>query len=499
MSNNEKIFIYEINTRVWLRDLAVKYKKSIELGDVPQEEIKNIASLGFNAVWLMGIWSPSEMSRSVACAHPGLRAEFISALPDLNESDICASPYAIKDYQVNPLLGGNEGLNSFRTALKKYGIKLILDFVPNHTGMDHSWVKSHPDYYIQGTSEELKFDPSSFFAAGTSKNPVVLAHGKDPYFPGWTDTAQLNYFNVKLRKAQVKTLLAIAQLCDGVRCDMAMLVMNEIHFQVWGSRAIMPQAKEVTEEFWPAAIKNVKKQYPEFMFIAEAYWMKEGPLQQMGFDYTYDKALYDWLKNGEIHQIASYLQRTGIDYQKKCLRFIENHDESRAGAVMSKDHHKSAALVISTLPGSTLYHEGQLEGCRRRVPVQLGRRSAEVCDIELNDFYKKLLSEVTSDTFRKGKWNMLIPVCAWGGNYSCVNYLLWLTEVNEKVWLTAVNYSPNPGQCYVMLPLEITSREKVIFRDILGDAVYERDGNELASKGLYLDLEPWQCHLFKIE
>lgn len=489
--------IYEINTRVWLKELTESLEKNIDLSNVPEDILKSFSDAGFNALWLMGVWKPSVIGREVAKNHEGLKNEFLGALPDLKESDILASPYAVGDYTVSDALGGDEGLKKFRKSAEKYNLKIILDFVPNHTGMDFPWVTEHPDYYIQGTVEDFQRDPHTFFNAGSNKNPIILAHGKDPYFPAWTDTAQLNYFNPDLRKAQIKLLNHLADICDGIRCDMAMLMMNEIHIQVWGDRLFGAKNSVIPNEFWAEAIKEVKTTHKNFLFIAESYWMKEGLLQQLGFDYTYDKALYDWLKEDDINSIKNYVS-SFYDYQKKCIRFIENHDEPRAANTFSIEQNKTSALITSTLPGAMLWHEGQLEGFKVRCPVQLGRRRKEAVNTELKSYYTKLLDTLKSDAFHKGDWLNYQPLMAWEGNYSNNNFLIWSWQSGKEFYLAVANLSPFRSQCYVKLQEESIHNGINTLTDSLSSDVYERSGTELCDKGLYLDIEPWHRHLFKI-
>ena len=177
---------------------------------------------GFDAVWLMGVWARSPAGVRIAMANPELVSSFRDALADFEPDDVVGSPYCIRDYVVDPALGGPDGLAAARAALAERGLGLILDFVPNHVAPDHPWTTSHPDRFIQGTPDDLR-DAASFFEV----EGRVLANGRDPYFPAWPDVAQLNAFSPSLRAAVIDTLQQIAEQCDGVRCDMAMLVMND--------------------------------------------------------------------------------------------------------------------------------------------------------------------------------------------------------------------------------------------------------------------------------
>ena len=224
--------IYEINTWVWLNELSRKYNRSVTLATVPAEEWSLLSSFGFDAVWLMGVWQRSPAGIAIANRNPDLLTDFRRALPDFRPEDNVGSPYCIRRYVVDEHLGGPEGLAVARRELARRGLKLILDFVPNHVAPDHPWVLQHPECFIQGTEEDLRREPASFMAAG----PRVLACGRDPYFPAWPDVLQLNAFQPGLRQAVSETFAAIADQSDGVRCDMAMLFINSIFERTWGNR-----------------------------------------------------------------------------------------------------------------------------------------------------------------------------------------------------------------------------------------------------------------------
>ncbi|HYX48683.1 MAG TPA: alpha-amylase family glycosyl hydrolase, partial [Ktedonobacteraceae bacterium] len=373
--------VYEINTWVWLNDLSSKYKCTITLGTVPSQEWDAIAALGVDAVWLMGVWERSPEGIAIANENAGLQDDFRRALPDYTPADNVGSSYCVRNYSVDQHLGGPEELATARQMLTQRGLRLILDFVPNHVAKDHPWVLAHPEYFVQGTQADLDKTPDEFFeAAGT-----VIANGRDPYFPPWTDVAQLNAFSPSLRHAITETLISIAGQCDGIRCDMAMLLINSIFKRTWGTRVGEPPSAE----YWNAMINAVRLTYPNMLFMAEAYWDLEWDLQQLGFDYCYDKRLYDRIVNENAQSILQHLS-AGLDYQDKLVRFIENHDEPRAASTFSPEKERAAALILMTLPGAKLLYEGQFEGRKVRPPVFLARRPIEPINVELQSFYHQL-------------------------------------------------------------------------------------------------------------
>ena len=190
-------------------------------------------------------------------------------------------------------------------------IGLILDFVPNHTGLDHPWVASHPEYYIQGTEQQFRDNPSDFYRIErTGAGPLIVALARDPYFPPWKDLAQLNLFEPGARAALRGELRTISQHCDGVRCDMSMLMLTDIFSKTWSKflTGLAPPARE----FWLDARDAV----PGLILMAEVYWGMEGRLQELGFDFTYCKQFYDLLRNCQPPDIRAHFT-ADLNYQKK--------------------------------------------------------------------------------------------------------------------------------------------------------------------------------------
>lgn len=434
--------LYEIHTWVWLSDLAQKRGRTLDLSSVPATEWDALAAYGFDSVWLMGVWERSPAGIAIANQNESLLDDFRRALPDFRSEDNVGSPYCVRNYAVDPRLGGPEGLAMARRELAKRGMKLILDFVPNHVAPDHPWVADHPEYFIQGNAGDAERDPASY----AEVQGTVCARGRDPYFPPWPDVLQLNAFHPGLRKAVVETIAGIASQCDGLRCDMAMLLLNGIFERTWGDRA----GQRPATEFWVDLIGAIKRSYPGFLFIAEAYWDLEWELQQQGFDFCYDKTLYDRLEHGDVESIRLHLCADPA-YQEKLLRFIENHDEPRAAATFSRARQMAAAVTMSTLPGARLFHEGQFEGRKVRPPVFLARRPEEPPDPELPAFYEKLLKAIDSPVFREGLWG-LCECTGWPDNPSFQSLLAWSWQKDDDRVLIAVNLSDREAQALVRAP-----------------------------------------------
>jgi Alpha amylase, catalytic domain len=479
--------LYEINTWVWLGELSEKQEISVDLSSVPATEWDALAKLGVDAVWLMGVWERSPAGIAISNRNPNNLADFTRALPDFRPEDNVGSPYCVRQYVVDPHLGGPEGLALAREQLARRGLRLVLDFVPNHVAPDHPWVADHPECFIQGTADEARNDPASYVVVGEN----IFACGKDPYFPAWGDVLQLNAFAPGLRRAVHTILSDIARQCDGVRCDMAMLLLNSIFQRTWGNRA----GPQPAGEYWSQLISAIKREHPDFLFIAEAYWDLEWELQQKGFDFCYDKRLYDRLVHDNAESVRLHLCADPA-YQDRLLRFLENHDEPRAAATFSPAKEHAAAVVTSTLSGARMFHEGQFEGRNVRLPVFLGRRPQEPVDRALQDFYHLLLEQVADPLLHEGEWRMCERT-GWPDNQSFENVVAWRWARGSDLCLIVVNLSDHAAQANVVVAEDTLRGKQWQLNDMFSGAVYERSGDQMSSPGLYVDLQPWSYHFLR--
>jgi len=481
--------LYQINTRVRLTELSRRLGRDATLDDIPDIELDRVAGMGFDWVWLLSVWRTGPAGRQVSLTQTEWRKEFRETLPDLADEDIAGSGFAITGYVVDPALGGDAALARLRARLRERGLRLMLDFVPNHTALDHPWVEEHPEYYVAGSELSRARAPQNYVWVKRAGGDLLLAHGRDPYFPGWPDTLQLNYGNPASQEAMIAELAKIAEQCDGVRCDMAMLVLPEVFERTWGVRA---------RAFWPEATLRVRERFRDFRFMAEVYWDLEWTLQQQGFDYTYDKRLYDRLREGHARPVREHF-RAGLDFQNRLARFLENHDEPRAAATFAPEVHEAAAVITFLSPGLRFFHQGQFEGRRKRISPHLRRAPHEPVDRTLSQFYQRLLATLRRPVVRNGEWQLLEALPAWEGNWTsdCFVAFAWQGEEAERL-LVVVNYAPNQSQCHLRLPFADLAGRPWRLEDLTGDVAYERDGDDLGARGLYLDLRPWQYHVFEL-
>src|SRR5512138_541690 len=386
--------LYQINTRVWLTELAQQLGRPATLDDIPDAELDRLKEIGFDWIWFLSVWQTGCAGQQVSRANAEWRREFRDTLPDLRDEDIAGSGFAIAGYTVHTNLGGDAALARLRERLRHRGLKLLLDFVPNHVALDHPWVEEHPERFVRGSETDLAHAPQNYGRVKSRDTSIVLAYGRDPYFPGWPDTLQLDYSNPDTQDAMIGELQRIAGQCDGVRCDMAMLVLPDVFERTWGRRA---------PPFWSRATAQVRERAPGFCFMAEVYWDLEWTMQQQGFDYAYDKRLYDRLREAHARPVREHLH-AGLDYQNKLARFMENHDEPRAASTFALGPHQAAAVVTFLTPGLRFFHQGQFEGRKKRLSPHLCRGPEEPIDEKLEQFYDRLLAVMREPVVRIGQW-----------------------------------------------------------------------------------------------
>jgi hypothetical protein len=487
--------LLQINAHLWCRKFP-DTSGAIGLDRIPDQELERIAERGYDRVWLMGVWTTGDLGREIARAHPGLRTEYDRALPDWSDGDVIGSPFAVKEYRVSPSLGGPEAIKRLRGRLSDRGLGLVLDFVPNHTARDHAWVSARPELYVVATEEQALAAAQNYFTADTVRGPRRIAHGRDPYFDGWTDTAQLDFRSPQTQDALIEALEGVAAQCDGVRCDMAMLCLEDVFASTWsGHPSDGPRAAGT---FWSRAIERVRSVFPSFLFIAEAYWGTAERLWELGFDAVYDKGFYDALRSGDAGAVDRAVGDRG-DLLERGLRFLENHDEERAARAFPWPRCVAAAVAALTLPGGRLFQMGQEEGEEVRLPVQLGRSPAHEPDGRIAALYEALLPVVTSPALRTGRWRRLRPAPAGPGGRNHETLFAWVWTAGREAVFCAANLSDRPVSGRVRIAMQGLGGRRTRWRDVLDGSVYDRDGDELLGPGLFVSLESWMAHVWVLE
>ena len=481
--------LYEMHTWVWLEQLSARLGRMIKLGDVPDREWDSLAKNGFDALWLMGIWRRSAESRRLALADPANPPAFDRALPGWTPEDVVGSPYAVAGYVPDARIGTWDDIDKAREKLHARGMALFVDFVGNHTAVDNPWTRSHPEFYVQGTREDFEKDPGSFYKVQNTTGERFIALGKDPYFPPWTDTAQLNHFNPGLRAAEIADLRTIAGHCDGVRCDMAMLQLNDIFGRLWGH--LLNGTVSPPTEFWADAHAAV----PELILLAEAYWGTEGRLIDLGFSFAYDKGMYDAVRDNRIAEVRNELG-SELEVKGRLAHILENHDEARAVVVFGKAKLPGAATLMGTLPGVRFYHQGQLAGYAIHWPIQLRTVAPEPTDAAVEALFAKILRATKDDVFHAGAWKLLQITPE--GDQTFLNLIAYEWRLGDAWRVIVVNLSTEAAQGSVHFEQGHFDAKDYIFHDRLDDAKYVRKGDSLRSAGLFVRKDAFQAHLFDV-
>lgn len=483
--------LYEISALPWLFRLRKQLGRQIRVSEVPVAEWERLRALGIDLIYLMGVWRRSPAGRLLSRNQTSLFSRYDECLPGWTLDDVPGSPFSIQAYEPDPQIGSWRDLDALHRRLNDLGMRLILDIIPNHTGPDHHWIQEHPDYYIRGTLPQYRKSPGNFFIAeNASGGAEVIAYGRDPYFAPWTDTAQLNYFNPALRQAMIEQVRRISEVCDGARCDMAMLVLNDNFHQTWES--MLGSAPLPREEFWHEATTAL----PEFIWIAEAYNDSEWALQQLGFKFTYDKRLYDRLRDGFVRDAYLHL-KADWDFQVRSVRFLENHDEARAATVFGKSRLPAVAVLAATVPGMHFFNDGQFEGLHTQLVVQLVRAQEEAPDPEIQRTYERILKIANAPEFHGTGWKLIEMKDSGDRTSSDLISYTWRGDAGTK--LVVVNLGSGTASGRIYFSDDLLSASAVRFDDLLNNRSYERQTSDLKHWGLFIKLEGFAAHIFDVK
>ena len=470
--------LYELNVRTWASERATELGRAATLDDLPDTWLEHLAEHGFTWLYLMGVWPTGERARAASIADVSLRQYLVSVLPGSSEQDICGSPLAPASYACDPALGGDQALERLRDRARSFGLALMLDFMPNHVGLDHPWLAEHPQWFVRGDAGSLVREPEAWVRVGEH----IFAHGRDPFFSPWRGTVQLDYANPAVHEVMIALAAGIAARCDGLRCDVAMLLLPDVFSGTW---------RRQCQPFWKRCLDEVRALHPGTLFMAEVYWNREYELQQAGFDFTYDKILYDRLLSGESDSIRAHL-RAGHDYQGHCVRFLENHEEQRAAARFpNPDHHRGALFLTGMAPGMLLCHFGQEDGRALHSSLHTRRRPPEAGSEAHRRAYKDLLRLLGEPARQDGSWSL----CESRGGGPLLG-MLWTLQAHHSL-LVVVNASWSHS--FGHLDLGPLADRDLQLQDVFGQgAPCAVEAAMLQREGLRLELPAWGTLAFRI-
>lgn len=420
--------LYLINTRLWLNDLGVE-----SISNVSDTEWENLFEM-YDNFWFMGIYKPSQKGQENAKKY---WEQYQYYLPDIDkEKDVVSSPFAVPEYCPNPAIADNwQVWDKMVEELNRRGKKVFIDFVPNHTALDHPWVESHPEYYVQGNKQQYLDNPDHFVEIADNQGQIrYFAHGKDPYFDPWSDTLQLNYANLELQKRMEEELINLSKHADGFRCDMAVLVTPDVFLKTWGNYLSDEERQNLESSlqnrddeeqkldysFWKRVVPRLKEATTMdgkkgFELIAEAYW--EVDKIEKYFDFIYNHDLYKQIvetlgnrPNTELKSHLDYLLRNPEKNKKRWVVYTENHDEKRAVDAMDEQFSKPAAVLSAMIKDSIfMINQGQEIGCQYRAPMQVLRPRKETVNERMVKFYDDLMLMRRSEFFQTGEVKIIEP------------------------------------------------------------------------------------------
>jgi hypothetical protein len=412
------------STYVWLEQLSKKYLRHIHrLDQIPDEELKLLADRGMTALWLIGLWERSVASKTIK----RLRGQ----------ADAVASAYSLKEYQIADDLGGNAAYERLRDRAGAYGLRLASDMVPNHMGIDSSWVIEHPEWFItRGDSPfpaysfngpdlstdsraEIKLedhyydqtDAAVAFRLRTYNDQKMqfVYHGNDGTTFAWNDTAQLDYSKASVREHVIQVILHVARLFPIIRFDAAMVLAKRHVQRLWfplpgvggsiPSRAEYAMSQEefdalMPNEFWREVVDRVAVEVPGTLLLAEAFWLLEGYfVRTLGMHRVYNSAFMNMLRDEENAKYRSYLKKTvefDPDILKRYVNFMSNPDERTAADQFGAgDKYFGTCTLLATLPGLPMFAHGQIEGFSERYGMDFKEaRMQEVPDQGLINRYQ---------------------------------------------------------------------------------------------------------------
>jgi len=396
------------NTYVWLDQLSQAYQQKISrLDQIPDEELEKLARWGFTGLWLIGLWERSRASARIKQM--------------MGNPEAIASAYSLFDYRIAGDLGGEEAYNGLREKAARFGIRLASDMVPNHMGIDSSWVADHPDWFIAldyspypGYSfngldlsrddrvsiflEDHYFDRTDaavvfkLVERGSGRDYYVY-HGNDGTTMPWNDTAQLNYLLPQVREAVIQTILSVARRFPIIRFDAAM-TLAKLHYQrLWfpepGTGGAIPSRSEfgltkeqfdqlMPVEFWREVVDRVAQEAPDTLLLAEAFWLMESYfVRTLGMHRVYNSAFMNLLRNEENAKYRLIMKNTlefDPEILKRYVNFMNNPDERTAVDQFGKgDKYFGIATLMATMPGLPMFGHGQIEGFSEKYGMEFQR------------------------------------------------------------------------------------------------------------------------------
>ncbi len=544
------------NTYVWLSQLSKKYGRDIRgIDEIPDEELKKLRDWGINGLWLIGIWERSPASKKIKnlCG---------------NEEAI-ASAYSIYDYKISQDLGGEDAYETLRKKAKDYGIRIGCDMVPNHMGIDSKWMIDRPKWFIYRLDNPYPW--YTFSSHNLSSHPnleiyiedhyydrtdaavvckrvdrvsgevLYIYHGNDGTGMPWNDTIQINYLIPEVREAMIETILQVSKKFPIIRFDAAM-TLTKMHYQrLWfpepGGGGAIPTRSEfamtkeefdrhMPNEFWREVVERVRKEAPETLLIAEAFWLLEGYfVKNLGIHRVYNSAFMHMLRdenNERYRELIKKILKTDPWVLERFVNFMNNPDEKTAYEQFGNgDKYFCICTMMVSLPGLPMFGHGQIEGLKEKYGMEFKKPYLdEEPDVDFvkrheNEIFpilrKRYLFSRTEDFFlydflcEDGKTDE--DVFAFSNSYGEERALIVCHNKEKKTegWIRdSVPRAEKNGDEITLTKktlceaLRISEKEGyyTIFKDERNGSEYVYENGELTKRGMYLKLGPYQSLAF---
>ena len=477
-------YLYQISTRPWLYELTKKYQKPItKLKDIPLQEFDILAENGIDIVWMLGVWQLGEYGLNFDRQEPNY-SKYSYLLPDFIIDDVIGSPFAITEYSCNSEFGSDEDLIWLKREINIRGMKLMLDFVPNHSAADCDCVNTDPDMYIrapEGKADENRYNEKGF------------AYGSDLGHYPWKDVIQWNYFNKKTIEAMKNNFKKVLTLADAVRCDVAYLELTDVFEETWKQELDYYKYTRPEKEFWTYAIEEARKINPNAIIVAESYNIEyNNQLIKLGFDYVYNKPLLDNLIKSST-EVKEYLKSKDTSFWDKTCNFVENHDEKRIVFMVDGNYQKAkaAGTIAFTVGGMMFAFHGQWEGKKNQLEVHLRRSADEDVNFEVQNHYNKLNQVLSNQAFRSSNYYYIDSI--YGEKKD--DFVAYIREEGDNHFLIVVNYSENKGCAYIPI-YNIKGFKYCLLHESLNDVEYVRTVDEVKN-GMRVCLDAWESNIFQ--
>lgn len=482
----ERPLVLRLDARTWVSEESLREGRPVRLDSVSPASLDRIAELGVRWVWLRGVWDPGVEAREALARSASALEALREIVPDLEPADIDAPPSTIRAYRVREELGGDAGLESLREDLASRDLRLILDFEADRVALDHPWALERPELFVPLGAGS---DPGGGTGRGAPPEDELEARS------GVRTALLLDLERPEARAAVLAELEGVLARADGAYLggsESSLSSRAEGRGPAASPEASAAEAKPFLLEAAAAASRACAG---GLLLVEDSDALRGlvGPGSPVKF---LDRRLGELLRRGDAAGVLDHIAACGA-MRGAFLGALDFRGDGAAD--VPPERLAAAALVSSFASGGAVFSDREVEGRRGAGDPRLPKTPALPRDRETQAFYEALIEILGRPEVSRGERDFLRVREAWEGNATWRNFFVVLARDAEgRALLVVVNFGTEKSQCYVDLaPLETAGREWV-FQDLLSLAAYPRDGDDLARRGLYIDLGPWDYNVFEV-